>query len=165
MQEVTKFKSIDGRLFDTPLECTSHESMLEQIKNAMSLLKPKPENDNCKFANGDGYIQQNVSDVLKAMVEVVTVADPGINKSQMQSFLSDPFACRNGIIGRYLSDCGNNAAWEAWSRFMCIDDLGREWGQPYYASHPEDAKQYEIQMTRAQDSGEAADVGENTLLF
>lgn len=39
---------------------------------------------------------------------------------------------RQGIIGRYLDD-SNHQINSIWIRFMCIDDMYREWSQPYYA--------------------------------
>lgn len=40
---------------------------------------------------------------------------------------------RQGIIGRFLDDSGNQVLYSTWYRFMCIDDGYREWCQPYYA--------------------------------
>jgi hypothetical protein len=42
--------------------------------------------------------------------------------------------------GRVINDTAPNFVYKAWYRFMCLDDQLREWGQPYYASHPEDAE-------------------------
>lgn len=46
-----------------------------------------------------------------------------------------------GWIGRYFDDGGHNCLYEAWSRLRCIDEKGREWGQPYYALNPEKGEQ------------------------
>lgn len=40
---------------------------------------------------------------------------------------------RQGIVGRYLDDCGKIHISNVWYRFMCIDDMYREWQQPYFA--------------------------------
>lgn len=39
---------------------------------------------------------------------------------------------RQGIIGRILDD-SNSELYKTWNRFMCIDELYREWEQPYFA--------------------------------
>jgi len=50
-----------------------------------------------------------------------------------EKFLAVTNISRQGIIGRYLDDCGNNEISKTWTRFMCIDDHYREWEQPYFA--------------------------------
>ena len=64
--------------------------------------------------------------------------------SRKNRFLKNPFSFRNSIIGRYLDDAGTNAVYSAWYRFMSMDDLYREWGQPYYALNPGTGKQNQL---------------------
>ena len=135
MQTITKIKAIDGKLFDNEEDCIKHEKMIEEIKDAMSTLNPVPTD--CDFSNGDGFIQQDITTVAKAMVRIVEIA--GIDKKP--EFENDPFAYRFGIIGRFIDDGGNIQLWSAWSRFMNMDHLGREWGQSYFARNPAEGKQ------------------------
>lgn len=135
MQAITKIQAVDGKLFDSEADCIKHEKMIEEIKSVMSMLNPVPTD--CEFLNGDGFVQQDISIVSKAMVRIVDIA--GIEKRP--EFINNPFACRFGIIGRFIDDSGNANLWRAWSRFMNMDHLGREWGQSYFARYPEKGKQ------------------------
>lgn len=135
MQVITKIQAVDGKLFDTEADCIKHEKIIDEIKDAMSTLNPIPTD--CDFSNGGGFIQQDISVVSKAMVRIVEIA--GIEKKP--KFTNDPFSCRFGVIGRCIDDGGNPDIWRAWSRFMNIDNLVREWGQSYFARNPEKGKQ------------------------
>ena len=138
MQTVIKFKAVDGKLFDNEKDCIAHEKMIEDVKAAMSFLKPTPSDTD--FKNGGGFVQQCKEVVSKAMVRIVEIA--GIEKRP--EFINDPFACRHGVIGRIIDDSRNNHLWTAWIRFMCMDSQYREWGQPYYARNPEEGEQKEL---------------------
>ena len=135
MKEVTRFEAFDGETFDTKLECSTHEKRENAIKKTMSELASRPKDSN--FSNGDGYVQQDRVKVEKAMIEIVKIS--GIEQSP--EFRKNPFACRHGIIGRYLCDgADSGSCYSAWGRFMCMDEEYREWGQPYFAVHPEERK-------------------------
>lgn len=135
MQAITKIQACDGKLFDNEADCVKYEKTIAEIKDVMSTLKPVPTD--CDFSNGDGFIQQEIPTVANAMVRIVEIA--GIEKKP--EFINDPFACRFGIIGRFIDDGGNTHLWRAWSRFMNMDHLGREWGKSFFAHHPEEGKQ------------------------
>jgi hypothetical protein len=144
MKEVTKFEANDGKIFESKDKCAEYESMLLQTEIVMSFLKPRPDDKGCSFSNGGGYIQQESDVVCEAMRKIVQISGYKFeDQKEKDHFLKNPFMYRNGIIGRVLSDGDNCALYGAWIRFMCIDGLFREWGQPYYASHPESGKQKE----------------------
>ena len=130
MKEVIKFEAFNGKIFDSKSECLQYENLLNEIKKAMGYLKPCGSHPG--FNDGECYIQQNKTNIVKAMHKIVELS--GIEKSP--EFINDAFNCRFGIIGRIICDSDNIPLWNAWQRFMCIDHLGREWVQPYYAKHP-----------------------------
>jgi hypothetical protein len=135
MKEIKRFESEDGKIFKTEIECNKHEKLIKNIKFIMSQLEPLPKESGCKFENGDGYIQQDKTMVNKAMIELVKLSkikDPDyINKD----FYKNPFAWRNGILGRIFSD-SSDLFYHEWIRFMRMDEQYREWGQPYFAMNP-----------------------------
>lgn len=137
MEKILMFKSNDGELFKTKQKCENHETKINKIKKVMSTLNELPKKNNCNFANGDGFVRQNIEVVCKAMIDIVNIA--GIKKHP--DFISNPFNCRRGSIGRYIDDSGNSILYRAWYRFMCMDDECREWGQPYYAINPDKGQQ------------------------
>lgn len=142
MKKVLNFESFDGVLFENEQDCLNHENMVNKFKALSARLKPIPENDGCKFANGNGFIQQHIAVVSDVMVETAELA--GLELNNYPKFTENPYACRHGIIGRIIDESGNRHACRLWSRFMCMDDSGCEWGQPYYTSHQEEAKCFEI---------------------
>jgi len=135
MQTITKIQAIDGKLFDDEADCIKYENMIEEIETTMSTLKPIP--NDFEFQNGDGFVQQEISIVSKAMVCIADIA--GVEKRP--EFINDPFACRFGVIGRIIDDSDIPVLYKAWNRFMNIDRFGREWGQSYFARNPEKGKQ------------------------
>jgi hypothetical protein len=143
VNKITKYEAIDGRLFNCEQECKDWDSHILEVRAIIDLLAPLPEEKGCNFSNGDGYVQQKKPIVEHAIRAIVRIAktDLGVNK---KDFLENPFGYRHSIIGRYIDDGGDLHLYRAWSRFMCMDDQFREWGQPYYASHPHEGKQHEI---------------------
>jgi hypothetical protein len=137
MKEVTKYIAEDGKLFDTPRGCREYEKLCEDLESIMKLLFPTPRDEHCRFANGEGYIQQNEEAVNKCMLEIVKLV-PALRAYNPSTFKEDPFKCRHGIIGRILSDM-SSPAYHYWCRFMNMDEDYREFGQCYYALHPEKA--------------------------
>ena len=77
------------------------------------------------------YIQHISTDVEEAQNRFIHYCVS--QKVLPERFLTVTNISRQGIIGRYLDDCGNNEISKTWTRFMCIDDHYREWEQPYFA--------------------------------
>lgn len=127
--EVTKYVSEDGVSFDTAKACTEHEKLVKTLSAIMAPLGKKPKDPGCVFANGGGYIQHSLEDVAKARQGLLNLFNKGRKESMGFSFL-----------GRYLDDSGS-IAYSEWVRLYCIDERGREWGQPFYAITPGKGKQ------------------------
>jgi hypothetical protein len=137
MEQVTKFKAVDGKLFDTEHECCKYELMLSSIDLAMSLLCPRPDDSN--FINGEGYVQQEKEKVETAMREIVKIS--GIDLKDFDSignFNENPFSYRDSAIGMTFNEItATTVYYREWYRFMCMDNDYREWGEPYYSRYPE----------------------------
>lgn len=104
----------------------------ERIDKVMSNLPPTTVEDfNHKYTsmNEIPYIQHIPDVVEKTQTEFLQICG--------EILKSDVYTTgklhRQGIIGRYLDDCGVSELYSTWNRFMCIDQEYREWGQPYYA--------------------------------
>lgn len=154
MKEVKRFQSEDGKLFDSAEKCLSYEIDLTAVQTVMSLLNPTPKDDHCEFANGRGFVRQDIQLVEKCMRIVINIAAIDL-KDKKEEIMEHPFLYRNSVIGRYLSDSDKGFLYSAWCRFMCMDDIGREFGQPYFSAHPEKAEQIEIK-TGAKSSANSA---------
>lgn len=82
------------------------------------------------------YIQHIPEDVEKAQSEFMILCS-SVLKSD---YYTKGKIHRQGIVGRFLDDSGNKILYKSWYRFMCIDDMYREWEQPYYATNFEKYK-------------------------
>ena len=139
MTTITKFKAIDGKEFDTEKECVEYENLIETVKTIMSKLKEKP--NSCDFSNGSGYIQQNQSDLKIVKIQLLELCKKYIDHKWIQQTIDDD-TVHLSYAGRLISEYSNLRPIDfAWSRLMCVDSQFREWGQPYFATHPEEAKQ------------------------
>lgn len=75
------------------------------------------------------YIQHVPEEVEKVQSEFLRLC-ANVLKS---NYYINGKAHRQGIVGRYLDDSGNQILYSTWYRFMCIDEHYREWCQAYYA--------------------------------
>ncbi len=134
MEEVKRFLSEDGQIFDDVYACVEHEKLINAINEIESRMPIRPKNDGCKFGNGEGYLQHEKDVIDKAMVDLLKVSDIDKEYWDKPQFLDNPFSCRFGIIGRVIDD-SRSAINSLWYRFMCMDENYREYGQCYYATH------------------------------
>jgi hypothetical protein len=142
MEQVKMYKTNDGRLFATEQEAVEHEAKLKSVKELYKLLKPIPENDGCRFANGHGFVQQDPIAVQEFKRKVMLMG--AAHHEKMVEWAKNPIDVHpQSIVGRILSDC-DSVLYKAWSRVMCMDDKYREWGQPYYALNPDEGEQVEV---------------------
>lgn len=140
MNEITLYQSNDGRQFRIKEDCLKHEKLVEEIEKIMSNLPPTP--DDIDFQNGHGYIQHDPDKIPGAMMALVNVS--GIPKKYVpEDFKEKPFFYRRNIIGRILGD-SNSPVYSPWMRFSRMDDSYKEYGQGYFALHPEEARQIRL---------------------
>lgn len=148
MEEITKYRAMDGSEWTTPEQALAHEQVIESVNAAMEPLGKRP--DDCAFTNGEGYIQHDKADVLKSRLAIHDLAKAG----PLKRWIED----QKAIHGKtdYQLAVEVHPSWQmrmldggcsplecAYGRLLCIDDQCREWGQPYYASHPHEAKMFQ----------------------
>lgn len=143
MEQIIKFRAIDGKEFSDEWQCVKYEQLYEKVDDIMSLLPPKPNNDNCNFANGEGFFQHNKATLRKVEIQILELCKVYIDHDWIQSAI-DGEKVHPSNIARLLGDYNIKPIDNAWGRFMCIDKYSREWGQPYYANNPEEGKQVSI---------------------
>jgi hypothetical protein len=93
------------------------------------------KSDTPSFANGSGYIQHSPEVVEKCQKLFLQYCYEVLK----QDIFLEEKVHRQGIVGRYLNDCGNNL-YTYWHRFLCTDSEYREWGQPFFAINPDKGK-------------------------
>lgn len=141
----TVYVAEDGTRFSTETMCRRHEILIAQIEDAFRSLAP------VYGLPDDGYFQHDPVVVLAAaralgIVSLPYLASyPSVTREKIDEGVMEPndrrvlylhnigFAISRGDGPRVLD--------RAWTRLSCIDPMGREWNQPYYANNPpEDAR-------------------------
>ena len=120
MKAITRYRADDGTEHANEERCLAHEALCAEIGKIISKLQPRPEGSG--FSNGEGYIQQDGN--------IVSSIDRALRG--------------HGDIPEI------GPLFRAWERMRSIDTLYREWGQPYYAAHPSQGEQ--IQLNKPKDN-------------
>ena len=142
MKAIMKYQASDDCEFNTEKQCAEYELLIVNIANIMSALPSRPIDSS--FSNGDmGYIQHDKTTLRLVQVELLELMKEHIDHDWIQQTIDDE-TVHPSYVGRLLSDYGISPLDKAWHRFHCIDNLSREWGQPYYAMNPDKAKQTQI---------------------
>lgn len=104
-------------------------------------LGSKPES--CDFSNGCGYIQHKKETFLSVRNDLLELAKFYIDHKWIQEAI-DRQTVHSSYAHRLIGELSNISLNKAWYRIHCTDSRYREWGQPYYADHPESGTQQEI---------------------
>ena len=140
MKVITKFKAIDGKEFNSENECLDYENLIKNVNNIMKVLPPLPKDEGCGFSNGDGFVQHDKTILRKVQINLLEEMKKHIDHKLIQQTIDDENV-HPSYVGRLIDDYGISPLNKAWYRFMCIDKLGREWGQPYFVTNPDKTKQ------------------------
>lgn len=142
METVTKYKAFDGSEFTDRAECMQHEENCAIAEKIMRQIPLKP--DGCDFANGSGYLQHSSNTLLQVRNEFLEFCKRYTSHKWLQETIDKGWDAHGSYAGRILDECAPRSISKHWYRFMCIDSDFREWGQPYYASNPDQAKQVRL---------------------
>ncbi|MCK9279314.1 MAG: hypothetical protein M0P71_01730 [Melioribacteraceae bacterium] len=143
MKIITKYQAIDGSEWNTEEECNTREKMIEQVDNAMSLLKPIP-----KELNWEGYVQQSaevVKECKRKLFNIVNQKDilGEAIKWQIKKYDTKFEEVYSSWFCGMLDE--NNAPlYNAYNRLCNIDKENKEWNQPYYATNKSTRKDVRI---------------------
>lgn len=132
----TKYEASDGSLHETAEKAALHEARTHDLAAVMKSMPPVEQED-CEFSNGGGYKDWPIN--------VVEAARQGIMRllrAWRPSLFYDVVEPSLWYVGRNLSDGDTNPSLYApfMRLFFCIDDAGREYGQPYYRNNPGECK-------------------------
>jgi len=141
MKTIAKYVADDGKEFTSEIKCIAHETACKVATEIMGELHARP--DDCAFSNGSGFIKHDtgaVRDVKVAFLKFVKLAYE-IDHKWIQQTIDDPDGVDSSWVDRIVGEYAATTIYKHWSRFCCIDDSGREWGQPFYVKNPHEAKQ------------------------
>lgn len=135
------FVADDGARFRTADECIAHERLCERIDAVMRALPPTPQDDGCRFTNGKGYIQHERKTWEAARMALLLIARDVCPGPVIEDTISG--RAHSSSAAREFADCSRPLA-KAWYRFHSTDSQLREWGQPYFTDHPDEAECFQI---------------------
>ena len=138
MKSIIKYVSEDGREFTDEQSCVTYEALCKEVNAIMSRLIPRPDLPSCSFENGAGYIQHDASTAQEAKLGILSIAKRIYPHAWFDQSISDKNVDPSWA-GRIIGEFSQKCVYQAWSRFQCMDKQFREYGQPYYALHPERA--------------------------
>lgn len=139
MKIITKYKSDDGREFLDMDACIKYEDLCRKVSEIMSELSSIPDLPSCDFANGAGYVQHDAVTAKKARVAILKIVDELMPHKWFKSALSDELI-DSSWVSRLIGEMSERCLQDAWHRFACMTRDYKEYGQPYYAKHPSEAK-------------------------
>jgi hypothetical protein len=139
MRVVTKYVSDDGREFLAAPECIQYEALCKEVDEIMAPLGMRPDLPGCGFENGDGYLQHDPVVVAKVRNALLKIANTIMPHKWFDQSIADHNADPSWA-GRLIGEMSERCLVRAWNRFSCIGAGAREYGQPFYAAHPERVK-------------------------
>ena len=146
MQAETWYRAGDGSLWDTPEKARKREQEKSEVDRMLKHwlgFDPHTLGGN-KFCNGDlGYVQHSLENIRKLRLELWDEAKPKLQywiDQQARVGNSEEYLATQVHPSWHLRMLDDNSPLsDAYSRLCCIDDKGREWGQPFYANNPDKA--------------------------
>ena len=144
METITKYKAYDGTEFTDPAKCQEYEQACHKIEAVTGRLPGKPNLPWCKFENGSGYLQHDEETFISVRNELCEIANGMLANTWFKQTIEKGMDVDASWAGRIISEIPNKALNNAWHRVMCTDSQFREWGQPYFASHPSKAEQVRL---------------------
>lgn len=136
MKEITIYQCEDGTRFDKRTDALEYESYYKIAKGIESRLISIG-----RKLNYNEYIQQDPEEVKKIRYDFLTLV-----AQKIPEWKEWAIQCRDGIrhishIERVIDDYGIKWMKHLAFRLACISADGREYQQPYFTNHPEEATQ------------------------
>jgi len=139
MKKVTRFQANDGKVFDNKARCIEYDDLLNAVSGIMLELNPIPKMNGCDFENGHGFVQQEKDAILSVRKQLLTLASKHIDHPWIAQSLND-ITVHPSYAGRLIAESSFlEPVYRGWNRISNIDHKDREWGQGYFAAHPEKA--------------------------
>lgn len=144
MKPITMYQADDGSIHHTEASADIRDALIRDVAAAMLPLGAPPKG-NSAFNNGQCYVKHSMLAVAAAKEALLELSKPKLGDGWEISVKAkgiDPLDVDPGWFCRLL-DSGDQLS-NAWGRMCCIDDKGREWGQMYYRSHPDECNFVEV---------------------
>lgn len=126
VNQITVYE-VAGKRFDDYDKAKEYGVLCDKVDEIMKPLAH--EKMGIDFCNGKGFIQHDPA--------VVATVRTAVTKLAKELFPNCNADC---MLPRWACDSDVYCLYEAFTQLMCITSDGREYGQPYYATHPGEAK-------------------------
>jgi len=137
MEGIRIYIAVDGTRFDSKGNCEYYESVIDNVNNIMSRLRPNKE------VSSRIAIRQDV-DVVREVKQDFFLICAEVIHSYSQLFKEVACGTRHiSHAGRILSDYSKDfpILYDSYFRLECINDCsGIEYQQPYFVNHEIDFK-------------------------
>lgn len=136
MEAITQYRAEDGSIFSSMVECAKYETLAKRVALAMQPLGESPQ-----LRMGE-WVQLDRQACLSAKRGLLVLIRERWKESDYAVLRNpDDEIHPMSFVGRLVCDCGIRCLERAWCRLMRINwDNYREYDQPYYANHPEEAE-------------------------
>lgn len=143
MNEITQYKADDGSIWAKSEDAAKRDAEHAKMETVMRPLGARYDDPrNCDYQNGDGYVQHDPDTVRRVKTALIELSRPLLPTGWAERQTKPLVEIGADWFNRFIDDSGPVS--RAWSRLNTIDGQGREWGQPYYATHPHEANCFEI---------------------
>jgi hypothetical protein len=134
----SKFKAFDGKMFDDSDKCIKYEKMAKQVYEFLDTIENSDKYDS-SFKNGKGYVQHPPNTYQLIEAKLIELSNIWFNPK-------DKFTNMCYYLGRLIDDSNMSCLNKLMYRLMCMDITNREFGQPYYALHSNDATLIQLNL-------------------
>jgi hypothetical protein len=135
---VNYYVAPDGKKFTSKKEALKYEKTYDEVMEVYKTIPKRP--DNIEFLNGEGWIQHKPGTYKMFEEKLVKITNKCYNLKG-----KDAFKGMNYALVRMVNDGDAGILDKMVSRLMCMDNkTEREYGQPYYANNPKEARGTQI---------------------
>jgi hypothetical protein len=125
IEEIKQFKCIDGSIFNYLDEAEKYNDLLKLCDDIELAMISRPED--IDFTDGCGWIQHPKSTKIRLQEDVIKL----YNK-----WFSADAKNMTHAVSKTIDDNGIKCLNHLMYRFQCMSYNDKEYGQPYYATHP-----------------------------
>ena len=138
MKKITIYECNDGTRFDSEKQALEYNVLLSKCNSINDIIGCKVE------LEYDQYVQRNAETVKKQWKVFCNIV-----AEYIPDYVQIAKECGNGTrhrshICRVIDDYNTKCLYSLYYRFVCIDEQGREYQQPYFANGHQDEATREV---------------------
>ncbi len=137
MKIIQVYEADDRSRWNTAEEAIERDFLIKKVELATAPLGVQDESTD--FVNGKGYYQHSEVAIATTRRALWILTAPKLESwinTQKEKYgrSEEEIAALHPSGALRMLDGSHRPLEGAWTRFLCIDEQGREWGQPYYVN-------------------------------